>query len=263
MTASVWLIGSYRELPIQLFSINAGAGVISAGSRYLYHDTAGLSLLTALQTAMTSAGVGAASAVLLRNRKVRLSGNADFTITWPADNVLRNLLGFTGNLAGASTYTAPLISRLLWSPGRCEWSTAAPGGVLGHPLHNVYFAQSPLDNNLSAVGHGPPRYVNAFKFPHVAAARYQTASNLGGEWSAFFDQVCIKAASFHLWRNVDESDASSSPVTLSTRIGPYVLQPQRRSLDWTFARSTGGNFSLTDTRYEHQIAVSVVPEYAT
>jgi len=129
MPISAWLIGSYRGLPEQTLTIEGAPQVIDAGSYYLYDATAGLSLLTQLGAALLDEVVGG-SAVLLRNRKVRLSGSNPFDLTWPVDGVLRGLLGFTGNLAGQATYTAPNISPLLWSPGRTETPTMAPLGSL-------------------------------------------------------------------------------------------------------------------------------------
>mgnify|MGYP007034012259 CR=1 FL=1 len=63
---------------------------------------------------------------LMQNRMVRISATGNFSLTWPVDGVLRGLIGFEGNLAGQSSYTATLISPLLWSPSRTETPTMAP-----------------------------------------------------------------------------------------------------------------------------------------
>ena len=260
MTISAWCIGSVKNLAAQTLTIQGGGEVITAGSRYLYSATAALSMLRQVEDALTASGLIGASAVLLRNRKVRLSANSNFTLVWPADNVLRNLLGFTGNLAAASTYTAANVSPLLWSPARTESPQMAPLGVVGHKVLTSYHATSPLDGSTTSVTHGSTgRRYNQFVFNNVPAARYQTTSEAGGEWVKFFETVCAPAYSFHLWRLVDESDLSTSVVTLSTSLGPYVLTPERRALDWKFARAPG--FGWTDAQYSLTLTVHQVPEY--
>jgi hypothetical protein len=260
MAISCWIIGSVKDLAAQTLTVQGGAQVITAGSRYLYSDSAGLSMLRAVQDALAGAGLVGVGAVLLRNRKVRLSANSNFSVVWPADNVLRNLLGFTGNLAGASTYTAANVSPLLFSPGRTESPQMAPLGVVGHKVLTTYHAISPLDGSASSVTHGSTgRRYNQFVFNNVPAARYQTADENGGEWVVFFETVCAPAYSFHLWRLVEESDASTSVATLTTSLGPYVLTPERRAVDWKFGRSGGSGW--TDANHPLTMTVHQVPEY--
>lgn len=263
MTISAWLIGSYRGLPEQTLTIEGAPQVIDAGSYYLYDATAALSLLTKVNAAMV-AEVADGTAVLLRNRKVRLSGSNPFGLTWPADGVLRNLLGFSGNLAGQASYTAPNISPLLWSPGRPETPTMAPLGSQGHTRMPVFTAVSPYDGSISVVTHGSGRVFNEFRFPYVANARYQTAAELGGEFCVWFANVCALGRNLKLHRLLDESDASTDPITGlgSAVLGPYVYSPVRDGLDWTFTRSAGGNFAWTDRRHDATLPVHVVPEYS-
>ena len=261
MTISAWLIGSYRGLPAQTVTIEGIAKVIDAGDYYLYDAAAALSLLTQIGVALVAEVVGG-TAVLLRNRKVRLSGSGAFDLTWPADGVLRNLLGFTGNLAGQATYTASNISPLLWSPGRTETPTMAPLGSIGHTRMPVYTAVSPYDGSISTITHGSGRVFNQYNFSYVANARYQTAAELGGEWCTWFNNVCALGRNFKLHRLLDESDASTDPVTgLRTSLGPCGESPVRDELDWTFTRSAGANFAWTDRRHDVTVPVHVVPEY--
>lgn len=261
MTISCWLIGSYRGLPAQTLTIEGDPLVIPAGSYYLWDADADLSLLAKVKAAMDEEVIGA-SAVLLRNRKVRLSGSSSFDVIWPADGVLRNLLGFTNDLAGQSSYTAPNVSPLLWSPGRTETPTMAPLGSQGHTRFPVFAAVSPLDGSMSVVTHGSGRVFNEFRWGYVANARYQTASELGGEFCVWFANVCALGRNFKLHRLLDESDASSAPVTgLGTAVlGPYVYSPARDGLDWTFTRSAGANFTWTDRRHDVLMPVHGVPE---
>jgi hypothetical protein len=234
-----WLIGSVRDLEAQTLTIGGGPQAITAGSRYLYHPTSALSLLAQVQAAMTAAGVAGASAVLLENRKVRLSCSpGSFSLTWPVDNVLRDLLGFTGNLAAVSSATATNISKLLWSPARRESSMRAPLGALGHTVHQVNVSVSPHDGTRSTVAHGE-RTFNEFVWKMVAAARVQTSSKLGGEYVAFWNTVLSQGSLWHLWRLLEEDTAGSDPMSLATSIGPYVAS----QTDWEFGRAPGFEWS--------------------
>ncbi|MCY0985968.1 hypothetical protein OV203_02430 [Nannocystis sp. ILAH1] len=252
MAQTCWLIGSIPNLSAQTVTINGNAHVITARSRYLYHPTANLSLLVQLQVAM-ALEVAGASVVLLRNRRVRISAAATFSLTWPADNVLRNLFGFTGNLAGSSAYTAPLISELLWSPGLPESPTMAPLGVVGHLKHQVFSSVSPFDGTRSTVAHGG-RTLNEFKWQNVPTERVQTDAALAGEFATWWAAVGVRGSRWQLWRLVDE-DGSSSPVSLSTSLGPYVCTEP----DWKFARSAGLDWS--DVFHPIAMPVEYVREY--
>ena len=260
MGTTAWLIGSIKNLPAQTLVIGGGNQAITAGSRYLYHSTNALSMLAQVQAALIAAGYAGASATLLKNRKVKLSSGAGtFTLNWPADNVFRNLLGFTGNLSGASSYTATNVSKLLWSPGRPENPQQAPLGVRGHRTHSTYTLVSPYDGSTESVTHGSREY-NAFNFPYVLTDRVHTTAEAGGEWVAFFDTVCAPSYSFHLWRNVDEDTSSTSNAALATNLGPYVYTPERRGADWSFVRS--GGFELAEHACDINFRVHVVPEYS-
>ena len=61
-----------------------------------------------------------AIAGLQRNGLVYLEAAGVFTIGWGVSTVMRDLLGFTGSLAGATRYEAPNKSPLLWMPGKPE-----------------------------------------------------------------------------------------------------------------------------------------------
>lgn len=253
MAETSWLIGS-AQISEQTVTISASPEVIAAG-RYYLRDPSAPALLTAMVTAMTAAGLSNPYAVLLVNRKVRLGADATFTVTWPADNILRNLLGYAGNLVGAQTYDAGL-SPLLWSPGRTESSNMAPLGVTGHEVFNTEFGVG-NDGTTSSVSHGSRRF-NDFWWSHIATDRVQTEDEEAGEWVRFFSDVARKALPFKLYRGVAENVAASTTATLGTPLGPYALTPSSRSVDWKFQRSTG--FERADGRNTLEIKVHMVPE---
>lgn len=257
---SAWHIGA-REISDQDHLIIDGHDEpMTGGTFYLYHPGApALSLLDAVVAHMTLCSVAGAGAGIQRDRKVRLYADNDFTLDWPADNVLRDLLGFTENLSGSDRYTADLISPLFWSPGRQEMSMKSPPGSLGHYLPNTHFARPPYGGRGKAIQKGSGVITNEFRFPNVLAARYQTKDEKGGEWAVFHREVMAKAASWHIWRNVDESDASTALAVFGDHIGPYQIEPDRRGADWTFARSPG--FEYLDRQYPVPYTCRVVLEY--
>lgn len=251
---TAWLIGSVRDLERQVVEVNASLQQIAAGSYYLYSPTSSLSLIGSLEAAITAAGVAGASVVILENRKVRISAGATFSITWPADGVLQALLGYSGNLSGAATYTAPLISPLLWSPARPESPTKAPLGVLGHEQHQAFHSVSPFDGTRSVVVHGS-RTHNRFIWQKVRTDRVQTDDELGGEYVKFWETVLSQGSLFYLWRHVQEDTAGSDPVVWTSSLGPYVVGDD----DWDFGRASG--FEWTDVWHPIELPCEVSPEY--
>jgi len=256
VSTSSWLVGS-ATIAAQTITINGGAVVLPAGTYYLRDATGSRSLLAAMVTAMTSGGVAAAAAEVLLNRKVKLSGGANFTITWPADAVLRNLLGFSGNLAAASAYTASSISPLLWSPGKPESPMMSPLGCDGR---RVYLAQVGVaeDGSTFSTVQGY-RTMQRYEWRYVHMSRVQTSAIAGGEFARWWAEVGIKAR-WKLYRAIPEDDASITAVTWPTAIGPYWVTPDSRSPDWDFERS--GGFELADCRANLAVACHIVPEVA-
>lgn len=242
MTRASWLIGS-TAIAAQTVTVDGSGESIAAGEYYLY-DGSAPSLTAQMVAAMTSAGVADPVAVLLKNRRLRLASSGTFTVTWPADGILRDLLGFTTNLAGNTSYDATNPSPLLWSPGTTENPTS-PIGLVGRTVYNTRIGVGD-DGRPCATTHGS-RVVNGFYWRNVALARYQTSSALGGEYQTFAGQVLVRQAAFKLWRNVDEDDSSSTAVTLSSSLGPYAMTPQGRSPDADGEREAG--FELADARW--------------
>jgi hypothetical protein len=258
---SAWLIGA-QYLPEQELQIDGGPEIITAGIRYLYKVGApGLSWLGAVRQALLDAGVTGAQVSLQRDRKVRIYADNDFELEWPADNVLRNLLGFTLDLDGsADSYVAANVSPLLWSPGRTE-NPKAPMGSLGELVPHVAQAVSPYDGSTVTVRRGSGRRYNEFSFIHMAQNRVWTPDELPGELFTFFHTVIASGYYFHLWRNIDESDSSTDLAQFTTGLGPYVYSTGRRGPTLDPVRAQEANFQWTDKRWNDKIPVHVVPEY--
>ena len=253
MTSS-WLVGS-AALAAQSVTIDGTPEAIAAGTYYLYDATASLSLLSKMVAAMTAAGVAAAAGVVLLNRKVKLSSSGVFTVTWPADGVLRDLLGFSGNLAAASSYTASAISPLLWSPGKPESPQRSPLGVAGHRVYNTQIGVAEDGTTFSTTS--GYRTIQEYRWTYVHTSRVQTSAEAGGEFARFFSEVLIKAR-WKLYRAIAEDDTSTTAVTWPTAIGPYFMTPDSRAPDWDFNRSSG--FEFGDCRNDLALKCHVVPE---
>lgn len=227
MTATSWLIGSDLAVPADSFDVVATTTetkTVTAGKYYLYDATTGISLLTHVAGLIQGhANVTTCTGAILENRKVKLTGSGSFDVTWTDTNV-RDMLGFTGNLSGASSYTATNISPLFWSPLRTESPQLAPLGVDGVGVHDTHWAQS-ATTVITATTNNSWRE-NSFSWRYVAISRMWTSSEAGGEYYTFYDRVLRRAAPFKLYRNVEEDTSGGDAATLATVLGPYKMKPQ-------------------------------------
>lgn len=254
---TAWIIGSIKGLSYY-FSVDAGLQSVT-GDRYLYHATGSLSILNAIRAGMVAAGYAGATAVLTRDRRVKLSSGAgNFTITWDS-TALRDLLGFTANLSGASSYTATDVSPLLWSPAKPLKPELSPIGTAGIRRPLTYATISPADGSAFAVSHGSRQW-QRFTCSHVAIDRVFPADEAPGSWISFFDESAGKLCSFYVYPEVVEEAGSSTTATLADGLGPYVLTPSGRAPSWSYSRSRG--FEWCDRRADVDFACHVVPEYS-
>lgn len=254
---SAWLIGSVRDIDYDVILTGDASTQAVAGDLYLYHATDSLSLLAQVVAAMTAATIPDAAAVLTRDRRVKLSSSGNFSVQW-VDLALRNLLGFNANLAAASSYTAPLISPLLWSPAKPLLPGLSPLNCVGNRRPLAYWTASPTDGTPFVVSHGT-RTDQSWSASHVALNRMQTVDELGGEWIEFFEESAAKGYNFTVYPEVIEESGSSVAAVLSDPLGPYVLSPNSRAPSWDFRRSRG--FEWINRRADWSIACRVVPEY--
>lgn len=253
---TAWLIGSYADLPEQAFKVNGVDVVLPAGSYYLYDATDALSLLDAFVTALDDGGT-TATVTLRQHRRIKLASLAAFTVTWGTATLLRDLLGFTGNLAGNNLYTAPNVSALLWSPQRTETPMLAPIGIRGQEVAAVYQSQSPYDGTTENTSRGAREY-NRFIFRRVSYLRVWTDDNVGGEFNRWFKEVAVPAARWKLYSQVLESELDVQ-AEVNTGLGPYIVTAEKRGVNWDFVRSKGLEF--TDRQMDIDFNVHVPPEY--
>ena len=243
-------------LPEQDVTIQGSAKTVPAGSYYLTDAVAGLSLLAKVQAAMVAAGVAGASAVMLVNRKVRLSAAGVFSVTW-TDPLLASLLGYSANLVGLSSYVAPSISPLFWSPGT-PGKSAFRKGLIGMPEALVYQSVSPYSGRTEHVSHGT-RVYNRFTWSYIDADRIVTAGALGGEFATWHANVVVPAGRCKIYHDVQEDPNAVTVATMSTPLGPYIYSADRKGVSWVYDRSKG--FDWTDVACDIDMSVHVCPEY--
>lgn len=252
---TAWVIGSVKSLDYDV-TINASAQTVT-GSRYLYHATSSLSILGGMVAAMTAAGLGSPTAVLTKDRKVKIGNGAAFSVTW-TDTGLRDLLGFTGNLAAGTSHTATNVSPLLWSPAKPPSTELSPYGTLGIRRPLTLYTMSPSDGSVFAVNHGT-RTDQRWSFMCVDTDRVFTTDDAGGEWATWFDEVAAKGYQFYVFPAVTEDPGSSDAASLSGGLGPYVYTPSGRAPSWNYLRARGHEW--TDKRADIVIPCRDAPEY--
>lgn len=202
-------------------TIAASPQTIAAGSYYLYSATNSLSLLYQFQTAMTAASVTSAAAYLTEAGYVRITGGSTFAVTW-TNTTLRDLLGFTGDLSGASSYVAPLHSKLWWSPGYDE-TPDTPTGVESMPMPDTVITSS-RDGSAVLFTTNYTQQHQSYKWDVVPITKVWTSSELGGEYKAWWDTVGRAGLRWYLWPGVDEDSGSTTQATLSSPQGPFKLR---------------------------------------
>ena len=254
---SAWFIGSVT-IAAQTFTVNGVAVVVPAGTYYLSDPTAGLSLLAATAAAMVPQAAGA-TAVLLGSGKCRLTATGNFTVTWGTATTLRDLLGFTGNLAAAATYTASLYSDLWWSPGKPALFALSPLGVTGQTRYILSQSTSAYTGKAESTSHGSRLY-QRFTFSHVDSERVKAANTdaaAGGEYEAWFAQVAVRSTRFKVYHDAIENAASTSAYTYTSVHGPYV-QPLGGEASYKYQRSS--SLTWTDICADVSIDANGCPE---
>lgn len=254
---AAWLIGSYASMPATEVTVNAVLTAVTGGDWYLWDATATWSLCALMQNTLTAAGVAGGACVLQRDGKIKLSAAGVFSVTWGVGTLLRDMLGFTGNISGSASYSAPNQSPLLFMPGKPETPMAQRLGTAGHKTHTVYMAIAPYSGKAESVSHGSRQFARYF-FPLVDTDLMVDDSNTGGTWGRWTEEVAVKAARWKLYRGAleDPTDTAAVTASLDQPLGPYVVTDP----NWRWDTSKG--FERTDARADLDIKCHVVEEYA-
>jgi hypothetical protein len=254
---SAWFIGS-ATIAAQPFLVGAGACNVAAGTYYLTDPTSALSLLAQMQTTILAQAAGA-SVVLLASGKVRISATGAFALTWGTSTTLRDLLGFNADLAALNSYTAPLKSKLWWSPGKPALFGLSPLGVTGQNRYIVSQSVSAYTGKAESTSHGS-RVYQRFPFEKVDSERIKAADTdaaAGGEYEAWFAQVAVKSARFKVYRDVTEDSTSTTAFAYDSVHGPYI-QPLGSDASYAYQRSAG--LTWTDLCADITITANGCPE---
>lgn len=257
-----WLVGSVAALPDQVLEVDGDEFTLDSGAYYLMDALDSLSLIATFEALLTAAGVADASVFMTKSRHVRITSSGTFAVTWGASTRLRDLLGFTGNLSGASAYQATLVSPLLWSPAKPESSTMAPFGTRGMKVYTTMQSVAPYSGRTQQVSHGYREY-NAWFWLNVAISRVWTQSEAPGEFVRWFAEIATTSSRWKLYSQIsEEATTSSLPVTISYGgQGPFIYSATRKGVNWSYQRSKG--LEWCDRRADIEISAHVCGEYVT
>jgi hypothetical protein len=251
--SSSWLVGSLTLTDAATIVVGGNNAAVAAGTYYLRDASPSLSLIDTIQTAIAAHYAGSTVRVQ-RDRKVRIDLNgASASLTIPA--ALQAALGFTGSPYGSATgRTAEAVSTLLWSPGWPETPIGHPVGSSGVEIPNWVQTSSPSGLTTRTTTHGVSARVTELQWQQVLQARVWTTSDgQPGEFRRFHREVLTPGRRWKLYSGITEDDSSTTAVTWTTALGPYVL----RDPDWRwFNRS----ISNTDRRSSITLKGTLVSE---
>lgn len=259
---SSFLIGSDPDVPACELEVTANGSteiiLVSGGSYYLDDPTSSLSLIRQFATAILShAQVSACSAWIGRDRLVHLSCTPATAIDFMGDVHARNMMGFTGNLASATTHNANLISKWLWSPRKTESSSTIFGA---HGLEKKDTKVGGSSTARNEWTHHNTIVVNDFSWRYIALDRVWSLNELGGEMKAFWSEVLSKGFQFKLYRNREDVAGDTTDInlvsTLGIQLGPYEMRPDG-DVSWVYKREV----SMVDYLSPCNLPVIKVPEY--
>jgi hypothetical protein len=244
VTTSV-LVGSRPDVPATTLTVVANAVSTDlpfvSDDYYLDHPTAGLSLRAAMVALLdTHAELATTTVTITRSLRVRMSNAVAFSVDWGADTTLRDLLGYTGNLASATSHLAPSTSPLLWSAGRTYSFTDALDGTDGLLTKDTYAGRSG-PGQVVATEHNR-WFENAFRWRYVAVGRVVTSPATNGTYSLFWDRVLSLYRRFWVARNrtEDSTDDTTSLALTGSYLpssGAYMLRQQGGPTQDTYTRT--------------------------
>lgn len=232
MTAieSSWLVGALRLDDDATIVVGGNNATVSAGTYYLRDATASLSLVDAVETAIAAHYAGSTVRVQ-RDRKVKIDLNGN-SVTLVIPSALQAALGFTASPYGSATSrTAEAVSTLLWSPGWPETPVGHPVGTTGVETPNWVQTSSPSGLTTRTTTHGTSSRTTELRWSMVLQSRVWTTSDgEPGEFRRWYREVLAPGRRWKLYSGITEDDASTTAVTWTTALGPYVL----RDPEWSW-----------------------------
>jgi hypothetical protein len=229
MAETSFLVGSV-QLEASGIEVNGVNVPTAAGAYYLRSANAALSLVDYIQGRIQTE-VATATLFITEGRRVRLLPQVGdpVAIDWLANTTLRDLLGFTGNLASSDApRTATNCSPLLWSPG---W-IATPATLLGTAGHIItdQTRHVSADGTRALVSTYYTQVQQELAWTHILAERLRVdaATNGGGTFHELYEQVLKLGKSCRWYVEQNEVDGSTTAITWddssTNSFGPYVLR---------------------------------------
>lgn len=255
MSDSAWFIGSIT-IPAYSFDVDGVPVSIAAGTYYLHHNTAALSLLTTIAAAVLADTGFTCTMVLTRARVVRMTLDSPADVDWTGATALRELLGFSEvTYTNLSAQSAENVSALLWSPGYLATPRTIQG-VDGYTVQHQSVLKSADGTQVYATHYGEETWQD-LSWTHIQPERMRVDSTAGGTFHEFFEQCAGLRVRFLYLETVDEIDGSTTTVsTISSAMGPYVLRPDMTG-DW-YRR----NMPNAEVSSPLELPMHMVSEYA-
>jgi len=249
MATSDWLVGAWENHPQFDFTVNGNAKTIAAGSRYLWHATAAISLLTQIELKVQEE-YATASVDITLGGKIKFSDSGAINFAWDTDTTLRDRLGHTGDF-NTSSQVGANPTRYLWRSG----ATHSPGlGVLGS-----IGARRTDGAYGTSVSTQTQTFHNSWQeqdlaFTFIKTARFETAAQGQGEFRQFDADVIDRSYMFRLYREIPELETDTSvDLTSYTTLGPYKLRRPSDGRRFPFNRHP----ELQNTDIAHTIDLPV------
>lgn len=229
--ATTVLIGSYPAIPATTLGVTANAVATDldwvSASLYLSHPTGSLSILTVLAALIdTHAQLVGTAIVVTRSRRVLITNATAFALTWGSDTTLRDLLGYTANLASGTSHLATNVSPLLWAPGKNEFGIGGRMGTSGIPVHDTYAGRSAP--GVVVATRNNQWFENRLAWRYVNVDRVEATTATNGTWAVWWDYVASRYRRFWVCRDVTEDSAdTTTAMSLSTKLptsGAYIVR---------------------------------------
>ena len=177
------------------FSISTGtpqACELTVGRYYIagYTSEATAQLVEHIQDVMrTKTGFSSATCTYSGTTgKVSLGFAATTSVTW-TDTALQTLLGFTGNLSGASSYTATNAPKYIWRPTRASSDYALQLNRFWEPVSSSVAARTRGGSSFGVAGSTMYEGRVSYVLLPVADVRVPSTGSINSELETFFSDV--------------------------------------------------------------------------